>query len=149
MRMWIVAMVLVLASRARADDAGVTIDGFVVDGVIVEGRAVYAERVLPYAVVRVVGERVVVIARADARGHVHVTRLPAGAYRLEVEHGAFTDHAPPPLHLDRERVGERGWIHSEHFGPVFTAAIGARPAAPQRPFIDTSSTALVTIFDGH
>lgn len=149
---WIVAVVMVLAGRARADDAAtVSVDGFVVDGVIAEGRVVYADRALPHALVRVVGARVVVITRADAHGHFHVNGLPPGAYRVELEHGAVADRAPfhEPRHytLTDDR---RFWCVLPVTVRTFEAVIGAaRPADKQRPFIDTSSTALVTIFDGH
>lgn len=159
--MCIVVIGLVLASQARADD-GVTIEGYVVDGVIAEGVVVYADHVLPHALVRIVGERVVVIGHADAKGHVHVNGLAPGKYRIELEHGALADHAPV---REQRTLTVDDWRH-EHwcvlpignrtFPSVLGAAAGSQEPAPRlgakrRPFIDTSSSALETsfVFVGH
>ena len=147
----VTAMVMVLAGRARADDAaGVSVDGFVVDGVIFDGVVISGERVVPHALVRVVGERVVVITRADGRGHFHVGGLPAGAYRVELERGVVAEREPAhaPNRLDVTDASRP--LCFIRMGEVrFKSAIGAARAPEERPFIDTSSTALVTVFDGH
>jgi hypothetical protein len=141
-------VVAVVAGRASAD----MVSGYVVDH----------DRAVPHAAVRVVGARVVVITKADAHGHFVVNGLPAGSYRVELDHGVLAIYVPnhdPPhvLRLDRDASRPLCFLRQRRF----TASLGARqvstnaaslmPNGKPRGFVDTTSTALEThlVFLGH
>lgn len=131
----LVLVMLTIASPASAEDVA----GVVVDDVDVG---------IPLAVIRVVGEKLVITTTADENGQFRVTGLPEGTYRVEVERGTVTPPRPPPkpfaisshggrLHLDQQRI--RCCICAMERAHRLEALRSA--AAPKRGPIDTRSTA--------
>jgi hypothetical protein len=139
----VLALVIIAATRIATADVVTetgTIEGVTVDGVF---------QPIARTTVRIVGEAVVMTTHSDASGAVHVTHLPPGRYRIEVDGGTFSVRKPPrPMRLtlhdaDRPFTYDRKFVHCcicamERMQRSFTGE--AAPVEP--PLIDTHSTTL-------
>jgi len=144
-RLVLVLAVLGLAGAAHADEVD-SRDG-VVEGVAYDP----AIGAVGGATVRIVGDEVVVVVRADRFGQFHVAGLAPGRYRVELERGrvepirrgvtiskAYLGCGGPPL---PERTYAVIGVTAE-VPAVAPPAPAPRPAVRPRALVDTSSTSL-------